>query len=120
MGAHAASMLLGVWLMAASQLLGYSGPARMNDHIVGPLIATFGCIAIWEVTRELRWLNLILGLWLLLAPWALGYAWGPLLNSTVVGALLSVLALVPGGSRAHYGGGWSALWRPAAGPAGRS
>lgn len=103
-------LLLGVWLMAAPDVLGHVGPARTNAHIVGPLVATFACVAIWEATRAVRWLNVGLGAWLALAPWALRYSWPEAVHSTAVGLLLARLAYTPGGLRHRFGGGWAALW----------
>lgn len=96
--------------MAAPGLLGYADPARTNDQIVGPLATSFAFIAIWEVTRSLRRVNVGLGLWLLAAPWVLGYAVTPALNSTVIGLLLIGFARVQGKIRQRIGGGWAALW----------
>jgi hypothetical protein len=105
--------MLGVWLMAAPQVLGYSGPAADNDHIVGPLVVSSAVIAMWEVTRPLRRVNTALGAWLLLAPWLLGYeSAAALVNSLVAGGLLMAFSLVRGPRRHRIGGGWSALWRP--------
>lgn len=112
MWARLANTAAGLWLMAAPAVLGYGGPAATNDRIVGPLAATFAVIAIWEVTRGLRWINLALGLWLLAAPWLLGgYPADATANSMAAGALLAVLSLVRGELRKTYGGGWPAVWR---------
>lgn len=100
--------------MAAPGWLGYGRPAATSDWIVGPLIATFACIAIWEATRPMRWLNLPLGLWLLTAPWVLEYSRMALVNSLVVGVAVCLLALVGGQVTERYGGGWSMLWQRAA------
>lgn len=112
-----AAFALGVWLTAAPDALGYSQPARENDHVVGPLAATVGLAAAFAATRPLRWLNLPLGLWQLVAPFFLGYA-GPVetFNAVLVGA--GLLALVPlrGATPAPLGGGWRMLWDPAADP----
>lgn len=106
---------LGIWLMGAPAILSYAEPARTNDHIVGPLVATFATIAVWEVTRPLRWVNLLLGVWLLIAPLALGYGPGAsTLNSLAVGAIVAVLAAFPGKIAQRFGGGWSSLWRSGA------
>src|SRR5215207_3520539 len=80
--------LVGLWLMAAPAVLDYAGAARTNDRIVGPLAASFAVIAIWEVTRPLRWANVALGVWLLVAPWLLGADRAPLLNETAAGLVL--------------------------------
>jgi hypothetical protein len=97
--------------MASPSLLDYGDPARTSDHIAGPLIATFACVAVWEATRGVRWVNVLLGLWLLAAPWLLGYEQSALINSLACGALVVGLSLVHGTARHRLGGGWSALWR---------
>lgn len=109
MWAQIASALLGIWLMAAPALLGYHDPARTNDYIVGPLAASIGFIAVWEVTRALRWANLVLGIWLVIAPWVLGYDPGTTVHSTIAGLLLIALAWVRGPMTRQYGGGWRSL-----------
>ena len=112
MRAQLLGMLLGVWLMAAPDILGYDGAAALNDHILGPVIATLAAVAAWEATRPLRWGNLPIGLWLIVAPWLLGYETVPLLNSTAVGLLLVATCTVRGRIRQRFGGGWSALGGP--------
>jgi hypothetical protein len=109
---------LGIWLMAAPDVLAYSGAARTNDHAVGPVVAACAIIALHEVGRPLLRLNWVFGLWLLLAPWALGYGFEPLLNTTVVGLLLIGCSLIRGANRERPGGGWSSLWKTNLGTAG--
>jgi SPW repeat len=112
MWAQFINIMLGIWLMAAPTILGYVGPARTNHRIVGPLAVSCAVIALWEVTRPVRWGNLVLGLWLVVAPWMLTDAWAASLNSTLVGLLLTAFALVRGtAGPQRFGGGWSALWR---------
>lgn len=111
MAVRGVNVALGIWLMAAPTVLGFSGVARTNDRIVGPVVAACAIIALHEVGRPLRRVNQLLGLWLLLAPWVLGYGFVPLLNSTVVGLLLMSCSLVRGASRQQLGGGWSSLWK---------
>ena len=113
MWAQAVCTLLGIWLMAAPGLLEYGRPAATSDWIVGPLIATFACIAIWEATRSMRWLNLPLGLWLLTTPWLFEYSHEARVNSLAVGLAVSVLAFVGGHVTEQFGGGWSMLWKRA-------
>lgn len=110
MWAQIINTALGIWLMAAPAVLGYGGAARINDRIVGPIAVTFACIAIWPATRPVRWVNLPLGLWLIVAPWLFSYGRVALLNSLAVGLLMTLLC-IPRGKRAHFGGGWSMLWR---------
>jgi len=110
MWAQVINTMLGLWLMAAPAALGYGRPAATNDWIVGPLVATFACIAIWECTRSLRWLNAPLGVWLLIAPWLLDYSWEARANSVAVGLAITALAFVGGQITEQFGGGWSVLW----------
>ncbi len=112
MWARLINAALGVWLMAAPAVLGYDGVASTNHRIVGPIVAAFAIIAIWEVTRALRWINAALGAWLVVAPLVLGYpALDVLINSLVVGLLIVTMATVRGKLTQQFGGGWSALWR---------
>ncbi|NKE70763.1 SDR family oxidoreductase [Nitrospiraceae bacterium HYJII51-Mn-bac16s-1-B09] len=113
MSARIFNMLLGVWLTAAPALLGYTGAARTNDSIVGPIVASVALMAMWEVLRPLRWINFAFGLWLIAAPSIFDYEGSPLFNSLIVGALLSSFALVRGRRTKRFGGGWSSLWRHA-------
>jgi hypothetical protein len=111
MWAQLCCVLLGLWLMAAPYVLGYDEPASHSDHVLGPLIASFAAIALWEVTRGLRWVNVLLALWLIAAPWALGFAMPALVNSVVVGLAVAGLSLVRGRVSERFGGGWTVLWR---------
>lgn len=105
------SALVGLWLMASPVVLGYFGPARINDRVCGPLIATFAIIALWEVTREVRWLNVLLAFWLMLAPLLLHYpTWTPVVNSLACAAVLVVAAVAPGSKTGRYAGGWKSLF----------
>lgn len=104
---------IGIWLMAAPAVLGYGGVASNHDRIVGPLLASFACIALWEVTRPLRWVNLLLGGWMLLAPWILGFGPTATVNSLLAGAAVAGLSLVRGTLSHRFGGGWSSLWHSA-------
>ena len=56
-----AAVIGGLWLMAAPAVLGYVDTTAEDLHrTVGPMIATFGAIALWAVARDLRWANLAL------------------------------------------------------------
>ena len=109
MWARIASFVLGLWLMAAPAVIGYADAARTNDHIVGPVVASFAFIAIWQLMRPLRWIELIVGAWLLAVPWILGYGTVPAINSLVVGLLLAALAFLGAKTGKRFGGGWASL-----------
>lgn len=108
-----AQIALGVWLMAAPQVLGYAGATRISSLIVAPLVVSFATVGIAEVTRPVRWANLPLGFWLMVSPWIFWPpAVGPSLNSFFSGAAVATLSLIPGTIHDAFGGGWRAVWRP--------
>ena len=111
MWARIAGFVLGLWLMAAPAVLGYTDPAWTNDRIMGPIAAGSAFIAIWQLMRPLRWIGLVVGAWLLAAPWILGYGAAPTVNSLVVGLLLAVLAFLGAKTSKRFGGGWMSLLR---------
>ncbi len=100
-----ASAVLGVWLMFSRLAFGTVPPMADSDHLVGALIITVAVIAMAEVARALRFVNVGFGLWLIAAPWLMSgansiAAWA----SVVVGVAMIVLSL-PRGRRSdeHYG-----------------
>jgi hypothetical protein len=107
---HLIVAALGLWVMASPDVMGYEGPERLNNHIVGPLIVSAAVIALAETTRVLRWVNVVLGCWLVLAPVILHYQ--PLhigVRSGLLGFVIAGLSWFPGETRSLQGGGWSAL-----------
>jgi hypothetical protein len=105
------NFVIGIWLMAAPDVLHAAHAAEVNDRIVGPLAATFACIAIWEITRPCRWLNLPLGVWLLASPLVLEMSGPHAANSAISGIALAAFACIRGRRRHPFGGGWRSLWR---------
>ena len=100
-----ASTALGAWLMLTPLILGTEPPFAHSDHLVGALIITVAVIAMAEVARALRFINVLFGLWLLAAPWLLaGAGTGATANGIIAGLLLIGLSL-PRGTRSqeHYG-----------------
>jgi uncharacterized membrane protein len=100
------STLLGVWLMLTRLVFGTEGAMADSDHLLGSLVITFSIIAMAEVGRQTRFINVAFGLWLILAPWMLdgagsGFAqW----NSVICGLLLIALAVPKGRIRYSYAG----------------
>jgi uncharacterized membrane protein len=100
----ALSAAAGVWLMFAPSILGSTGRGADSDHLVGALVASFAVIAMAEVGRPLRFLNILLGAWLLIAPFLLaGSAVATTVNDVALGAALIVLSLRRGPVREKYG-----------------
>lgn len=98
------SVAIGVALMLTRVLLDASGTAANNDHVIGALVITFSIMALAEMARPLRFVNVALGLWLVLAPWLLAdYSGVSRFASVGAGGLLILLALPRGPMRSHYG-----------------
>ena len=109
MAARVVNVILGIWLLAAPELLGYEGPARISHLIVGPTAASIAVIAISEVLHELRWLNFVLGAWLVLSVLLIPHDQAALVNGVASGVALAALALVRGPVTGRLGGGWPAV-----------
>ena len=103
--------VVGVYLMAASSLLGYDAMMAANvDRVIGPCVASFAIISAWEATAPVRRLNLLLGLALAIVQPILAIAsdggWASGVNGFVVGLVIIGLALVPYPRTHQFGGGW--------------
>lgn len=109
MGGSIAGVVLGIWLMASPGVLALQGAARFSGVIAGALAASLSWIALSEVTRPVRRLNLGVGLWLVGSAPALRQPLAAAINSVIIGVLLGATALLPGRVEGRYGGGWSAL-----------
>lgn len=112
MWAQIMNTLLGIALMALPNILGYNGSAADNNHIIGPLVASFAIIAMSGCTRTVAFYNIPFGIWLLLAPWILGYE--DSLNFYIdmgSGIAITLLAFVRRDTSNQYGGGWSVVWK---------
>jgi hypothetical protein len=99
-----ASVALGGWLMAAPGVLGTRGAAANGDQLVGALVVTVAMLALAEVARPVRFLNVLFGIWLLVQPWLLGASGLALASDLLVGILLILLSLPRGAVRETYGG----------------
>jgi uncharacterized membrane protein len=95
---------LGVWLMFAPSIFGSQGAAAHSDHLLGALSVTVAVVAIGEVARAARFVNILFGLWIAVAPWLLsGFTSGAKWNGIVVGAALILLSLSRGKVKERYG-----------------
>lgn len=101
------STVLGVWLMFTRMSFGSSGAMANSDHLVGALVVTFSVMAMAEVGRPIRFINVAFGLWLLAAPWLLD---GVVSNVAVWNSMLSGLVLIalalPRGTIKNAYAGW--------------
>jgi hypothetical protein len=98
------SALLGLWLMLAPGIFRTAGAAADSDHLVGALVVTTAAVAMAEVVRSARFLNVLFGLWVLVGPWLLSGGSGPARgNDLVAGAALILLSRSRGKVRERYG-----------------
>lgn len=88
-------ILLGIWLIIAPFMLGYSAinGALWNDIISGFLVVIFAAIIAGRTTTGSAWpswVNLIIGIWLILAPFALGHSavaaamWNEIVSGVII------------------------------------
>ena len=108
---HAIAGCVGIWLMAAPAVLGFGGAAATNAQIVGPLIATFGMVALAESTRGVRWVNVALGGWMMLSALVFTAPAPARAAALTAGAAVVGLSLMRGALHNKYAGGWAILWR---------
>lgn len=101
-----ASMAIGLWLMASPAVFGSAVPAAHSDHFVGALVVTVAVVALSDVGRAARFVNVLFGAWFILSPWLLsGATPAALANDVIAGVALIVLSL-PRGSVGERYGGW--------------
>jgi uncharacterized membrane protein len=105
-----ASCVAGAWLMFSRMVFGTSGLLADSDHLVGAMIITVAVIAMAEVARPLRFLNVLFGIWLIAAPWLLveGGSTPGVWNDVVVGFVVIALSLPRGRRSAQHYGDWDA------------
>ncbi|MEO8636075.1 MAG: vitamin K epoxide reductase family protein [Gemmatimonadales bacterium] len=99
-----ASVGLGGWLMFAPATLGSTGVAAHSDHLIGALILTFGVMALADVGRALRFVNVLFGALVIAAPWVLtGATSSSRWSDTIAGGLVILLSIRRGTVGERYG-----------------
>jgi hypothetical protein len=95
---------LGLWLMAAPSVLDSTGNAAHSDHLIGALVVSVAIMALADVGRPLRFINVVFGAWFIVSPSLLGgTTTGSALNDVVVGVALIVFSLPRGPIGERYG-----------------
>lgn len=95
---------LGIWLMIAPFAFGSTGTAAHTDHLIGALIVTAAAIALADVGRTVRFINVLFGALIIVAPWILGGATqGGRWNDLVIGVLVILLSFPRGKIGDLYG-----------------
>ena len=102
---------LGVWLMLTPSVLGTTGAAAHSEHLVGALIVTVAVIALADVGRAMRLINIIFGVWVIAAPWLLGGAIPVSRWSDAIAAAIVILLSLPRGPVGERYGTWGRFIR---------
>ncbi|GBE15497.1 vitamin K epoxide reductase family protein [bacterium BMS3Abin14] len=98
------SVAFGLWLMLSPVILGTMGRAAADNNIFGALIVTVAVIAMAEVFRAGRFLNVLFSAWIIASPWLLaGAGAGTRVNNAIVGVLLILLCIPRGTIKEQYG-----------------
>jgi len=104
------NILIGLWVMASSTVLGLTGVRADNNYIVGPLIITFCVIALWDINRSVRYTNIPIGFWLAISAFVLPFSGTALWSNLMAGVLVAALSYVSAPSKKKFGGGWRSLF----------
>lgn len=99
----AVSIAIGLWLMFTRITFGSEGAMANADHVIGALAVTFSVIALAELGRAVRFLNVPLGVALLVTPFVFGASMPATLGSVACGIALVVLAFPRGAVRHRWG-----------------
>lgn len=101
--------LIGLWLMFTRLIFGTEDAMANSDHLTGSFLITICVLAMAEVARPLRFLNIPFGLWLIVAPWLLdGGSMLANIGGVVAGLLVIGLSL-PKGPICYRYGNWNRL-----------
>lgn len=99
-----ASTAVGLWLMASPAMFGTVDRAADSDNLVGALVVTVAIIALADVGRAARFVNVALGAWIIASPWLLsGGTTTATWNDVIVGVALILLSLPRGPVGERYG-----------------
>ena len=99
-----ASAVLGLALLAAPSLFDVAITSGAADvaHLVGAAVVVVAVVAMGEVVRALRWLDVVLGVGVAVAVWLVDAPASYAVSVTVVGALVAVLAVPKGRITERY------------------
>ncbi|MBF6558058.1 MAG: SPW repeat protein [Acidimicrobiales bacterium] len=99
-----ASAALGAWLMSSPTVFGSLGLGAHSDHVIGALVVTVSIVAMSEVGRAARFVNVAFGAWFIASPWLLsGATTAAVWNDVAVGIALILLSVRRGPVKERYG-----------------
>ena len=106
-----ATIAVGIWLMFTPAALGTAGAVAHNEHLVGALIVTAAVIALADVGRAARFINVLFGAWVIAAPWVLGGATSASRWSDLIAGAVVILLSFPRGPVGERYGTWERFIR---------
>lgn len=103
--------VLGGWLMFAPAAIGFGGTLADSHHLVGALVIVFAVIALAEIGRPVRLLNLLTAAWLMGSPWFMEGTGLARWNGFAAGLLIAAFSMPLGSVHARYGSyDWIPAW----------
>lgn len=102
----ALSAALGIAVMALPALLGTPRAAATSHYIGGALVTTVAVIAMAEVGRALRFVNVLLGGWIAVAAWTLGAVSGAARWIGLAAGIAVIVVSIPRGAVREVYGRW--------------
>ncbi|RXG86525.1 hypothetical protein EAS62_37325 [Bradyrhizobium zhanjiangense] len=112
----AASLLVGLWLVLSSFILGLSGAPVWVSIALGLGVMLFAIEALFIPSYLEEWGEMLLGLALLLAPWTIGYEpVSATVSSVLSGTLVILLAVWELMTDRDFSTWWHDRWHRLAG-----
>ncbi len=98
------AVAIGLWWMFFPGNFGITGTAANNFTTLGALVVTFSVMAMAEVGRAVRFINILFALWLIVAVFLINAVpANAVWNAVISGVLLIALSFRKGKIKEHYG-----------------
>lgn len=98
------SIVLGIWLMVSPSVMQIGKDLATSNYILGPMIAAIAIIALAEVFRSIRYLNILFGFALMLAPCFIPFSGSIcVINNILTGLAILLLSFRKGRIVQSYG-----------------
>ena len=97
--------------MFTPSVLGSAGTAAHSDHLLGALIITFAVMALADVGRALRLVNMLFAALMIAAPWVVSGATSGSRWSDLAAGVLVILLSIPRGAVGERYGSWERFIR---------
>ncbi|MGK7394440.1 MAG: vitamin K epoxide reductase family protein [Candidatus Cyclobacteriaceae bacterium M3_2C_046] len=105
------SSIIGIWLMFSPWVFGLTDWAANFNHLGGALIVVTSVIAMGEIIRTLRVLNILLALVVIIGTWTAQGAGIPGQINAIVTGILVIISAVPIGTIKQQYGMWDSYIR---------